>query len=69
MINEVFQNKYATKNKDKEIKNLSDKLNAYKYLNRIMLEENNKLLEIINLFKILQNMEKENEVVPIVKRR
>ena len=67
VINEVFQNKYTNKNKDREIKNLEDKLSAYKYQNKIMLEENNKLLEIINLFKILQNMEKENETLPTVK--
>jgi len=66
IINDVFENKYASKNRDKEIKNLLDKLNAYKYQNKIMLEENNKLLEIINLFKILQNMEKENVSSPVL---
>jgi hypothetical protein len=41
-----------------EIKNLNEKLNQQKFQNKIILDENKKLLEIINIFKILQNLEK-----------
>ncbi len=48
---------FSSKYRDDEIKYLNDKLFSYKNQNKIILEENKKLLEIINIFKILQNLE------------
>lgn len=48
---------YTTRSRDDEIKSLNDKLFSYKNQNKIILDENKKLLEIINIFKILQNLE------------
>lgn len=48
---------FTTRSRDDEIKNLNDKLSSYKNQNKIILDENKKLLEIINIFKILQNLE------------
>lgn len=52
---------YTTKSRDDEIKSLNDKLYSYKNQNKIILDENKKLLEIINIFKILQNLENSNK--------
>lgn len=43
--------------KENEIKNLNTKLNQQKYQNKLIMEENNKLLEVISIFKILQSLE------------
>ncbi len=48
---------YTTKSRDDEIKSLNDKLYSYRNQNKVILDENKKLLEIINIFKILQNLE------------
>lgn len=56
----------TSKSRDDEIKYLNDKLNSYKNQNKVILDENKKLLEIINIFKILQNLEnsKKNSTDP-----
>lgn len=56
-------NEILLKNKEIEIKNLNEKLNTYKYQNKIILDENKKLLEIINIFKVLQNLENKNSQI------
>lgn len=48
---------YTTRSRDDEIKSLNDKLYSYRNQNKVILDENKKLLEIINIFKILQNLE------------
>jgi hypothetical protein len=45
---------------DKEIKYLNEKLESYKHQNKIILEENKKLLEVISIFREMQTLE-ENE--------
>ena len=48
---------YTIRSRDDEIRSLNDKLYSYKNQNKVILDENKKLLEIINIFKILQNLE------------
>ena len=47
--------------KNNEIKILNDKLNSYKFQNKIILDENKKLIEIINIFRELQELDSKNE--------
>lgn len=50
-------NERILKNKEEEIKNLHNKLNTQKYQNKLIMDENKKLLEVISIFKMLQNLE------------
>jgi hypothetical protein len=43
--------------RDGEIKQLNEKLSSYKHQNKIILEENKKLLEIITIFRELQKID------------
>jgi hypothetical protein len=47
----------SNKKKDNEIKYLSEKLDSYKSSNKLILDENKKLLEIISIFKQLQEID------------
>lgn len=59
---ECIDRKHSFKTKDDEIKNLYEKLDAQKYQNKLIMDENKKLLEIINIFRLLQNLENEKPV-------
>jgi hypothetical protein len=50
-------NERLLKNKEDEIKKLNSKLNTQKFQNKLIMDENKKLLEVISIFKMLQNLE------------
>ena len=61
--NSSSQNIPSTK-KDKEITRLTKQLNSYKSQNKMITDENKKLLEVISIFKKLSSIEK-NALSPI----
>lgn len=50
--------KREIESKEEEIEKLNDKLSKCKYQNQIVIEENKKLLEIIHLFKLMNEIDK-----------
>jgi hypothetical protein len=60
----------SSKKKDNEIKHLSDKLDSYKNHNKLILDENKKLLEIITIFKQLQEIDSQStKAQDIIKKK
>lgn len=54
--------------KDNELKRLSNKLNHFKYQNNIIKDENKKLIEVINLFKMISTIEHSQSQISTIKQ-
>lgn len=53
--------------KDNELKRLLNKLNHFKYQNNILKDENKKLIEVINLFKMISTIEHSQSQISTIK--
>jgi hypothetical protein len=66
VLNDFLEKQNRKKNKNEILeKELTDKVNVLKQQNKVVSDENKKLLEILHLYKIIQNIENKESNIPI----
>lgn len=66
VLNDFLEKQNRKKNKNEILeKELTDKVNVLKQQNKVVSDENKKLLEILHLYKIIQNIENKESNLPI----